>query len=128
MLPNDLENIGVLGDYPERIKAVGFHSAERKVRAKPPKRSQKRFLLRIGFWRDDQTSEALRQFFSVMHLPLDIFGIRHNLRIHEDPTTLRHNLRIHEDPTTRLRRVLRCAASFMSGTLNARPISARRAA
>src|SRR6516225_11087826 len=87
MLANDLKNIDVLGNYPERIKAAGFDAAERKIRAKPPKRSQKRFLLRIGFWRDNQTSETLRQFFSVMHLPLDIFGIRHTDRIHEDPTT-----------------------------------------
>jgi hypothetical protein len=39
MLANDLENIGVLGDYSERIEPIGFDAAERKVRAKPPKRS-----------------------------------------------------------------------------------------
>jgi hypothetical protein len=67
VLTDDLGDICVLGHHPEWIKAFGFDSTERSVRAKPPKPGKKRFLLRISFRRGDQASEALGYFFNLRH-------------------------------------------------------------
>src|SRR5471032_1712858 len=67
VLTNDLRDVCVFRHHPEWIKASGFDSTERSVRAKPPKSCKKRFLLRISFRRGDQASEALGYFFSLRH-------------------------------------------------------------
>jgi hypothetical protein len=67
VLPDDLRDIGVPGHHPEWIKTLRFDQAERLVGAKPPKPGKKRFLLRIGFRRGDQASEAVGYFFSLRH-------------------------------------------------------------
>jgi hypothetical protein len=72
VLADDLQDICVLGHHPEWIKAFGFDSPERQVRAKPTKAGKKRFLPRIGFRRGDQASEALGYFFSLRHPPLSL--------------------------------------------------------
>jgi hypothetical protein len=66
-LTDNLRNIRVLGNHPEWIKAFGFDSTKRLVRAQPPKPGKKRFLLCISFRRGDQASEALGYFFNLRH-------------------------------------------------------------
>ena len=72
VLTDDLHDVCVFGHHPEWIEVFGFDPTERQVRAQPPKPGKKRFLLRIGFRRGDQASEALGYFFSLGHPRLSL--------------------------------------------------------
>jgi hypothetical protein len=59
VLTNNVRDIGVPGHQPKRIKAFDFSSAERLIRAKPPKGSKKGFLSGISLRRGDEATEAV---------------------------------------------------------------------